>query len=97
MLRFTAVCRIFFEQCAGGVYLDELRVDEAWGSALEASVAEILKVLVVVFTKAQAYVSNRIGATSTIFLKFYARHWTALLREDMAEKVAAAKKRARYE
>ena len=75
-----------------GVYLEELPVDGACGSALEAAAAaEIFKVSVVMFTKEIAYVLNRNGARGTIFLKFHAKHWTVLLREDMPEKVTAAK------
>ena len=62
----------------------ELTVDRAWGSALEAAAAaEIFKVSMVIFTREKAFVLNRNGAKGTIFLKLCARHWTALLREDM--------------
>ena len=43
-----------------GVYLEELTVDGAWGSALEASVAaEFFKVSVVVFTKEKACLQQK--------------------------------------
>ena len=56
-----------------------------------SAAAEIFKVSVVMFTKEKAYVLNRKGAKGTIFLKFHMKHWTELLREDMPEKVTAAK------
>ena len=75
-----------------GVFLEELTLDGAWGSALEASVAaEIFKVSVIMFTKEKAYVLNRNGTKGTIFLKFHLKHWTVLLREGMPDKVTAVK------
>ena len=74
------------------MYLEEVTVDGAWGSALEAAAAaEIFNVSVVIFIGEGAYVLNRNGVKGTVFLKFHARHWTAFLRDDMPEKVTAAK------
>ena len=76
-----------------GVYLEELTVDGAWGSALEGSAAaEIFKVSVVMFTKERERTcSTRAEPRTRSSLKIHMKHWTVLVREDMPEKVTAAK------